>query len=84
MLTITDCRKTNECRLKDIEPTGFFKFGDVLCRRVMFHESELTINVKNFDAIIFIEMPSGEIGTLDRETIVEYIPSKYLNLYIED
>lgn len=57
MLSITDCRKTNEYKLKDIEPTGFFEFGDVLCRRVMFDKSELTVNMENYNEIVFIEMP---------------------------
>ena len=81
MLKITDCREDEKCKLKDIEDCGFFEYDTVLCRKVSFSESEFSI-IKDHDSILFIEMPSGQLGVLNKNTIVKYIPSEDLELYI--
>ena len=69
MLKITDCRENEECKLKDIEDCGFFEYATVLCRKVTFSDSEFSI-IKDHDSILFIEMSSGQLGILNKETIV--------------
>ena len=81
MLKITDCRENEKCKLKDIEDCGFFEYDKVLCRKVTFSDSDLSI-IKDYDSILFIEMPSGQLGVLNRNTTVNYIPSENLELYI--
>lgn len=81
MLKITDCREDEKCKLKDIEDCGFFEYNTVLCRKVTFSDYEISIT-KDRDSILFIEMSSGQLGTLNKNTIVKYIPSEDLELYM--
>lgn len=83
MLKITDCRENEKCKLKDIEDCGFFEYDKILCRKVTFSDYEISIT-KDYDSILFIEMPSGQLGVLNKNTIVKYIPSEDLELYIDD
>ena len=81
MLKITDCRENEKCKLFEIEDCGFFEYDTVLCRKVAFSDYEISIT-KDRDSILFIEMPSGQLGVLNKNTIVKYIPSEDLELYI--
>lgn len=83
MLRINDCRSKNEYKLKDIEKNAFFLFNGLLCRRVFYNdEVEVRSTWDNGD-IVIMEMPSGILSVLDRETYVELIPDDQVTLYVE-
>ena len=84
MLKINDTRDTNEKRLREIEHGGFFEFDDVLCRRACWNDDEIKMTNRDGDDLIVMQMYSGELVTLDRDTYVTPISDKQIWLEIED
>ena len=68
MLPITDLRADCEKHLHEIEPSGFFIWGDEVYRRV---ESDMYVNIhyKN-DGIPAIHQRSGDLTVIDRDAWV--------------
>ena len=68
MLPITDLRQDCEKHLHEIEPTGFFIWGEVLYRRV---ESTVEADIRyKGESIPCIHQQSGELQLIDRDAWV--------------
>lgn len=80
MITVHDNRRTNERRLKDIEPDGYFMVNDVLCRRV-FLADEVCHEGNGYP---FIEVPSGSVSLMDPNAWVLPIRNEQIFVNIED
>lgn len=84
MLKINDTRDTGEKRLCYIEHGGFFEFDDVLCRRVYMEVGGgISLNTDDDDLAV-MEMYTGKLTALDRNTYVTPIADKQIWLEIED
>ena len=84
MLKINDTRDTNEKRLREIEHGGFFEFDDVLCRRVYLCDDEIKMTTRDGDDLIVMQMYSGELTALDRDSYVISISDKQIWLEVGD
>ena len=84
MLKINDTRDTCEKRLRDIELGGFFEFDDVLCRRVCWNDTEIKMTNRDGDDLVVMQMYSGELTTLNRDTFVIPISDKQIWLEVGD
>lgn len=84
MISITDNRQSDNMKeLKDLWPGDFFYFEEVLYRRVDFTRA-YKIEPLDDDGIFVMLMDSGEVFTLHRDTKVEYISDKQIEIIIGD
>ena len=83
MLNISDTRNTNERRLAEIDLGGFFEYDDVLCRKVYWHNTDMIVKVDD-DELIVMQMYSGDLVTLNRDTYVVPISDRQIHLEVED
>ena len=84
MIKISDIRSDNTKMLKDIEPNGFFYYDDILCRRLTYATEVIKLHTEWSDSILVVEMATGDIKLISRETWVEPITDRQVFLEISD
>jgi len=80
MIKVHDNRRTNDIKLLYIDINGFFLYDEVLCRRLAT-SNDFKIVV---EGVPYMEMPSGKVDLMDKDTWVTPIRDEQIDLCIED